>query len=128
MVDTKFSVLCRPCTSENLKTMGSLGSPFDAPLPRFQQAAAHLSNSLGQSSSKKPPLSEPQSLLLSMVSCNRQLLELTLMCNVCSQGLHGCLEVHSGCYHPLLRSDIAQVPAMYRNIVPQLIGEVESTS
>ena len=42
--------------------MGSMGSPFDAPLPRFQQAAAHLSSSLGSSSSKKPPLSEHRPL------------------------------------------------------------------
>ncbi|CAK0786487.1 hypothetical protein CVIRNUC_009700 [Coccomyxa viridis] len=53
----KLSALIRPCTSETLQPMGSIGSPFDAPLPRFQQAAAHLSSSLGSSNSKKPPLS-----------------------------------------------------------------------
>ena len=58
MIDTNLSVLYRPCLTEDLGSMGSLGSPFDAPLPRFHQAAAHLSNSLGASSSKKPPLSK----------------------------------------------------------------------
>ena len=32
--------------------------PLMPPFPRFHQAAAHLSNSLGAVSSKKPPLSE----------------------------------------------------------------------
>lgn len=50
--------LCRPTTSENVQSMGTMGSPFDAPHPRFQQAAAHLSSLGSSSSSKKPPLSE----------------------------------------------------------------------
>ncbi len=53
--------------------MGSLGSPFDAPLPRFHQAAAHLSNSLGATSSKKPPLSELQRSSCSRNSCLLQI-------------------------------------------------------
>lgn len=58
MNEIDFFAPRRPCLSEDLASMGSLGSPFDAPLPRFHQAAAHLSNSLGTSSSKKPPLSK----------------------------------------------------------------------
>ncbi|BDA48972.1 hypothetical protein COCOBI_13-0820 [Coccomyxa sp. Obi] len=37
-------------------SMWAMGSPFDAPHPRFQSAAAHLSSSIGNNC-KKPPLS-----------------------------------------------------------------------
>lgn len=47
--------------------MWTMGSPFDAPLPRFQQAAAHLSSNIGPNA-KKPPLSAYSHLLFTHVS------------------------------------------------------------